>query len=396
MDTLVLTLEYPNRASYYEDWRDAFRTAPEFKTTVVNIFTKDGRQEARRLAARAELIVLLHACTADSLDYVRPLTSALQARRGRLFCFVGNELNLPWAPLGAKIAWLGTVRPQIVATQMLEECGHFLYRDVAERAVSLPHGLNTDIFKSSRDYAARPIDIGARSYRYIAYLGDDDRNRLYDYFLGHRFVPALNLDFSTEHRFDRLGWAAFLDSCKGTISTEAAGWWLERDDRTVMAIREWAARQQGGGIVISADSWLQRLGRRLPHGLKVWLRRRLKSGLVRHEAMAAETLDPKEVFERFFSKVEKPPVYAKCISSRHFDAIGAGTVQIMFPGRFNDILVADRHYLALAPDFSNIDAVMARFRDPAEHRRIAGEALEHVLAHHTYRHRLAALAEMVK
>ena len=343
-----------------------------------------------RRSQDADLIVVLHACTADTLDHVEPLVAALGQRRGRLVSFVGNEVNLPWSPLGPKIAWLRAVRPDIIATQLLVECGHYLYEGCAKRIISLPHALNTAIFRPQAHPLERPIDLGARSYRYLAYLGDDDRNRIYDFFLQHRFEPPLALDFSTEHRFDRAGWADFLGRCKGTIATEAGTWWLERDDRTVLAIRRWAAERQRG-IVIPADSALQRLGRRLPHGLKTWLKRNLKRGLIRHEAFAAETLNSTEVFERFFAKLDKPPIYGKCISSRHFDAIGAGTVQIMFPGRYNDILEADRHYLSLKPDFSNIDTVIERLRDPNERRRISDSALEHILAGHTYAHRIATL-----
>jgi hypothetical protein len=70
-------------------------------------------------------------------------------------------------------------------------------------------------------------------------------------------------------------------------------------------------------------------------------------------------------------------------------------IQIMFPGRYNDILEAGRHYLALQPDFSNIDEVMARFRDRAERERIAEAAHAHVMAAHTYPHRMAQLAAIV-
>jgi len=359
---------------------------------VINIFTEGGRHEAIRRARDAELIVVLHACTADTLDHVEPLVGSLQQRRGRLVSFVGNELNLPWSPLGPKITWLRAVKPDLIATQLLLEGGRYLYEGCAKRIISLPHALNTAIFQSHMNGVDRLIDLGARSYRYLAYLGDDDRNRIYDFFLQHRFEPPLNLDFSTEHRFDRPGWADFLGRCKGTIATEAGSWWLERDDRTVLAIRRWAAERQRG-IVIPADSALQRLGRRLPHGLKAWLKRNLKRGLIRHEAFAAETLDSAEVFERFFAHQEKPPIYGKCISSRHFDAIGAGAVQIMFPGRYNDILEAGRHYIALNADFSNIDTVMEQFRDPSERRRISTAAFEHILAGHTYTHRIATLVD---
>jgi hypothetical protein len=392
LKTLLLTLDYPSRASYYDDWRDAFAAAPEFDVTVANVFDRSGRAEIERTIGDYELIVALHACTADSLLYVQPLAGALQARRGRFVVFIGNELNLPFAPLGAKIAWLERVRPDVIATQLLEEAGAWLYAEVGARVISLPHALNPDAFQARTPQRDRPIDIGARSFRYLAYLGDDDRNRIYDYFAANRFEPKLALDFSTEQRFERAHWAAFLDRCKATIATEAGSWFLERDDATVLAIRDYLAAKGEGGFVIRADSPLQTLAHRLPYRLKALARRLLRSGPIRHEALAAEQVDFAEVHARFFAGRARAPVYAKCISSRHFDAVGTKTAQIMFPGRYNDILEADRHYLALQPDFSNIDAVMARFRDPAARTAVTEAAHAHVMAGHTYRHRLSRLA----
>jgi hypothetical protein len=392
LKTLLLTVEYPSRASYYDDWRDAFVAAPQFDVTVRNVFDRVVRAEVQRTIGDYALIVVLHACTADSLLYAEPLTGALQARKGRLVAFIGNELNLPFAPLGAKIAWLKRVRPDIVATQLLEEAGAWLYAEVGARVISLPHALNPDAFQARTPQSDRPIDIGARSFRYLAYLGDDERNRIYDYFAVHRFTPKLALDFSTEARFDRAGWAAFLDRCKATIATEAGSWFLERDDATVLAIRDYLAGKNGGGFVIRADSPLRPWAHRLPYAVKALARLLLRHGPIRHEAIAAEKVDFAEIHARFFAGRPRAPVYAKCVSSRHFDAVGTKTVQIMFPGRYNDILEADRHYLALEPDFSNIDAVMTRFRDPAERVRITEAAHAHVMAAHTYSHRLARLA----
>ena len=391
MKTLLLTLEYPSRASYYDDWRDAFVAAPQFDVTVCNIFDRGARADIERGIGAYELIVVLHACTADSLLYAEPIATALQNRRGRLVTFIGNELNLPFAPLGAKIAWLKRVRPDLIATQLLREAGAWLYAEVGARVISLPHALNPDAFQPRTLQRDRTIDIGARSFRYLAYLGDDDRNRIYDYFAANRLDPKLVLDFSTEQRFDRENWAAFLDRCKATIATEAGSWFLERDDATVLAIRDYLAGKNGG-FVIRADSPLRGLGHRLPYALKALARRLLRRGPIQHEALAAERADFAEIHARFFAGRPRPPVYAKCISSRHFDAVGTKTVQIMFPGRFNGILEADRHYLALLPDFSNIDSVMTRFRDPAERTRLAEAAYAHVLGGHTYAHRMQQLA----
>jgi spore maturation protein CgeB len=387
--TLVLTLEYPSRASYYDDWRDAFLHSRLFDATIRNIFHRGERRDLPGEIGAYDVVVLLHSCTADTLYYASELTPILQTRRGLLVSFVGNEVNLPWAPLGAKLAWLQAIAPDVIATQLPLEAGEWLYGSLAAQVVALPHALNPHVFHPTLRQAERPIDIGARSYRYLAYLGDDDRNRLYDFFAAQRFDPPLALDLSTEARYDRAGWAAFLNRCKATISSEAGSWYLERDDATVLAIRDYAARESGW--VLRADSPLQHLARHLPYGVKAILRRFLRNTMLRHEALDAERLDFAEVNRRFFADRPRASVYSKCISSRHFDAIGCKTLQIMFPGRFNDILEAGEHYAALAPDFANLGEVLLLLKDASARQAIVDRAYEHVMSAHTYAHRLAAL-----
>lgn len=393
MKTLVLTLEYPSRASYYDDWRDAFLHSRLFDATIRNIFHRGERRDLPREIGAYEVVVLLHSCTADTLHYASELTPLLQARGGLLVSFIGNEMNLPWAPLGAKLAWLQAIAPDVIATQLPLEAGEWLYGSLAAQVVALPHALNPNVFHPTLPQTERPIDIGARSYRYLAYLGDDDRNRLYDFFATQRFDPPLALDLSTEARYDRAGWAAFLNRCKATISSEAGSWYLERDDATVLAIRDYAAQESGW--VLRADSPLQHLARHLPYEVKAILRRFLRGTVFRHEALGAERLDFAEVNRRFFAGRPRAPVYSKCISSRHFDAIGCKTLQIMFPGRFNDILEAGEHYVALAPDFANLGEVLLLLKDASARQAIVDRAYEHVMSAHTYGHRLAALQSVL-
>jgi hypothetical protein len=394
MRTLLLTVEYPRRASYLDDWRDGFLACAALDVTVRNVFHRGARRQVRREIGEFDLIVVLHSANADTLSYVLPLAGALQARRGRLVSFVGNEVNLPWAPVGSKIAWLKAAAPDIIATQLLEEAGAWLYAETGARVISLPHALNPEAFYTTLDQGERAIDIGARSYRYLAYIGDDDRNRIYDYFLERRFAPALALDFSIEDRLDRAGWMRFLNRCKATIATEAGSWYLERDDRTVLEIRKEAAKRRTG-LTIKPDSWLQHLARRLPYGMKARLQRMLGQGPIQYEAVSAEQFEFAEIHRRFFAGRARAPVYSKAISSRHFDAIGTKTLQILFPGRYNDILTAGEHYLALEHDFSNIDAVLAVLRDDGARRRIVDRAHDHVMSAHTYRHRIETLLSIL-
>ena len=100
--TVVLTVQYSTRSSYYLDWAETFEESPLFEATTFNLFRGDLRRAARRAIQDAELVVALHSCSADTLDFIRPLTGALKLRRGRFLMLVGNEYNVPWSRIGEK------------------------------------------------------------------------------------------------------------------------------------------------------------------------------------------------------------------------------------------------------------------------------------------------------
>ena len=88
-------------------------------------------------------------------------------------------------------------------------------------------------------------------------------------------------------------------------------------------------------------------------------------------------------------------MYSKAISSRHFEAAGTGTCQILVRGRYNDILNAGEHYIPLDPDMSDAHEAIERFADPFERRRTADSSYALVHDGHTYRHRSATLHTML-
>jgi hypothetical protein len=392
--TVVLTVRYGVRASYYEDWLDAFTASPLFATTSYNLFRRDERRAAMRALGQAELVVALHSCSADTLEFLLPLREALKARRGRFLMLVGNEYNLPWAPLGEMRRLMRDVGTDWTATQMPLEAGQYLYADCAAHVLSVPHAANEAVFRRDKPDEARSIDLGGRSFRYPVFLGDDHRNRVYDLFADLGPAAGLRVDISTESRLDRPDWAAFLNDCRGTVGTEAGSWYLERDDRTALAIREFL-RARSGAPTIRADSWLHAAARRLPYGVKASLKSVLARSSLRHEALDAGDEAFAEVQARFFAGRPHCPAYSKCVSSRHFEAAATGTGQILVKGRFNDILEAGRHYIPLDADLANAPEAIERFKDTAERRRIADAAHAWVHEAHTYRHRLAQLHEAV-
>ena len=159
-------------------------------------------------------------------------------------------------------------------------------------------------------------------------------------------------------------------------------------------IREYLRGRARGGV-LRADGLAHSLSRRLPYAVKEVLKGSLRWLPLRHEALDYSDAEFADVQAQFFSDRPRAPVYAKCISSRHFDAAGTATCQVLMRGRYNDILVADEHYLAVDADFANLDDVLRRFRDPGERRRIADNAYAHVGERHTYRSRVASLYRAV-
>jgi hypothetical protein len=392
--TVVLTLRYGVRASYYEDWLEAFETSPHFTVTSFNLFRRSERRAAMRAVHDAELVVALHSCTADTLQFINRLRGALKARRGRLLVLIGNEYNLPWIRLGDKRSFLREVGADFAGTQLPLEAGQYLYGDCAAAVLAVPHAVNQNVFRRDKPDEARAIDIGSRSFRYPVYLGDDARNRVCDVFAKIGPATGLRVDIANNGRLDRLGWAAFLNDCRGTIGTEAGTWYLERDDRTALAIRDFL-RARSKAPNIRADGRLHAAVRHLPYGLKAGLKAVLASSRIHHEALDSSDADFSEIEARFFIGRPRCPAYSKCISSRHFEAAATGTCQILVCGRYNGILEANRHYIALDADLGNAPAAIEQFCDPAERRRIANAGHDLVHDAHTYCHRLAALHQAV-
>jgi hypothetical protein len=389
---LVLYAQYTTRLSYNDDWLDAFEAYPAFETRAINIVATDPAK-VRAALANIDAIVLLHSTNGDTTDYLEPFSSILAERRVPLLTFVGNEVNLPGSTISAKRRLFASIRPDWIATQLLKEAGVFLFGDLVQKAViSVPHALNVNAYRPKRDFVHRSIDIGCRLARYLPHIGDNDRNRLVDAFLALGRQGRFKVDIS-DAKLNREGWADFLNNCHGAVATESGSWFLERDDATVEAIRRYIRGASRGVVVIPNDFFLRKLGQNLPWHFRTILRSILVSGPIRHETLLNEKMSFDDIYARFFANRQRAPVYGKCISSRHFDAIGTKTCQIMFRGRYNDILEADLHYLALDDDFANLDEVLRRFSDPSVRNVIVEQAHAHALASHTYTHRMRQVAK---
>lgn len=386
--TLILALIYPNRVSYYDDWRNAFEKHPGYECSVRNIMTLTPTQ-LRAEIEQFDAIILLHSCNSDTLDYFAPLVPVLAERRSaRLATFVGNEFSSPYVSTAQRVRLFAEARCDIVATQLLQEAGDYIYAASGARIVSMPHALNPAVFTPGPE--ARDRDIGVRGYKYPPYLGDDDRNTMMRFFIENGARMKLSVDVGEDKRLNRADWASFLQTSYGTITTETGSWYISPNDELINRIYDYL-KSKRSGIVISNESPLRRAARHLPSPVKAVLWRLLQKGPIGFEVLDDYNTSFAELNEVFFRHESRASAYGKAISSRHFDAIGTKTCQIAYRGRFNDILTADAHYLALDRDLSNADAVVARFKDRGERSRIAQAAYDLVMAEHTYHHRADAM-----
>jgi len=393
---LTLHARYTDKLSYYDDWLDAIRRNSSFDVVDIDIVPAASGNRIKQAIREVDAVVLLHSTNADSIVHLDRHVPVLANRRVPMIVFVGNEVNLPGFTIAGKRRVFSAIRPEWIATQLLEEAGQYLFGDIATNAVvPIPHALNPSEFRPIVNPNARPIDLGSRVTRYIPHLGDNDRNRIADAFIKIGRERGLKIDISND-RFNRSGWANFLNLCKGTVSTEAGSWFLEKDDTTVEAVRQYVFKQ-AGGILVGYDSRLWPIVQLLPSRARQMLKRIVRGVgfLVTYETLANTAHSYDEIHDRFFKDKPSPSIYGKCISSRHFDAIGTKTCQIMFRGRFNDILKPDQHYFALDHDFSNLEEVLARFSDLTQRLAVVEDAYVHVMEGHTYAHRMRLLYDIL-
>ncbi len=101
LNTAIVYSAYGSRASYYDDWLDAFSNAPYFKTRSFNIAVNEPKKDFIQTIAEYDLIVLLHSVNADNLIYAREILPALQKRKGKLLLLSAMKSVYPapqWSP----------------------------------------------------------------------------------------------------------------------------------------------------------------------------------------------------------------------------------------------------------------------------------------------------------
>lgn len=350
---LVFASHYASRSvSYYWDWFEAICSYPGFDVDVVSTLAKTrlAFELLRRRGRSYDLIVFPYGFYYANDDRrSRCLFQLLGDVRGVRVYFLENEYRF----LNRKMAYATMLDADYVTTQVPKDVADLVYSPFLppERIVSLPHGLNeTAAAALFGEFGAqvRDIDLDFTGDPYGFYLGHQERYEMVRFFVENadRLGLKVSCNYGRDRKMERREWIAHLCRCKGVLHQESGGDFFETNDSTRIKVAAYL------------------------------------------EAHPAATFE--EVFELFFRNYPRP-MKVRCISSRHFDAIGARTCQIMFPGRYNDILRAGEHYLALNRDFGNVDDVLRQFRDEGYRTEMVRRTYEYARDGHTLKHRVAHL-----
>ena len=331
--------------SYIVDWREAWEASPDLDPVLVDVNDALAMARAPRQVRDADLVVVLHSAAGDNLRRIRRLGPALQRRRAPLLLFFGNE----YMGMTEKIGFARSVGAEFIGSQLQLESARWLYAESEATVLAMPQALNPRVYRQLG--GPRDTDIGFRGDLYDqAYaLGDVERISILREVKARG--PELGLTIDIEYgRVERQAWNKLLNGWLGITGAESGTYFLERDDDTRNRVIEFLRLQP--------------------------------------------TAEWAEVYARFF---EGRPVEhsGKAISSRHFEALGTETVQVLVEGFYNGILEPDLHYLAVRRELSNLEEVLRRFSDQALRIEIARRGRELALSAHTYTHRVRSAVEAV-
>lgn len=407
---LMIYIDEP-KMSYLQDWIEAFKNSEFFNLRFFEL-TKISYNDIVKLSRQLsndEFVIFHHSVlrTSYNIKIFKKFLPLFRDRKFKLLTFIGDEVNLHNSPLSEKINILKEMKPDFICSQLLKEAADYLYSDTRSTVIEMPHALNEKVFISYKDVKLREYDIAAISVPYPIYLGDDEREKIFNYFVSKskKYDLLCNIikteDLIDKRRLSREEWVSFLNNTKGTIATEAGSYYLDKQDTLIMDIIDYLQANIVNKKVIRSDSFVKKIYDLIPVSktikikIKKYLLKKVNFLTTDSDILFDYNFYPK-IYEKFFAKRQKPHYYGKAISSRHFDAIGTKTVQILFEGRYNDILKPDEHYICLKKDFSNIDEVIEKFKDTDFCIKIANDAYSYILENHTYTHRIKTLYEKIR
>jgi len=333
--------------SYYQDCLNGFLNHPDLDVSVLDIQNLKTSLRAITVRSSYDAVIFLHATFNVMVDNARlPLLKNLLRRvRGKRAFFLNNEFR----QLDVKCQMADYLGADAIISQLCDDDASLLYQQLWQRQIlSMPYGVDLADFQPHTPFTDRPIHIGFRGDYYPSYVGHDDRDLLLDAFHDRVQDRPIHTDIQVGERFDRLGWVKFLNQCQCLIGHEAGASRIDHDDN----IRNFINAQE----------------------------KRLPQDNFRQLMLA---LRETGVFDA--------PPSGRIAAPRNFEALATKTAQILLPGRYNDVLQKDVHYIELQRDFSNVDEVIEKVQDTTYLETLADRAYEDAVQHHTYRHRIDTL-----
>lgn len=334
--------------SYVNDWKEAFAAHPRLNCQHLDAQNLIAAKAVLKQVKDFDLIVLFHSALGDMVSTLNLLAPALCARRGVLLALVGNEYDL----MPEKITFLKKTGAQVVGTQLPLAAGRWLYQELEQagtRIVAAPHGLNPAVYHPRPDIS-RSADAGFRGSFYPAWVGEEARNALIRWFRDKGAEQGLTVDISAGC-LDREVYASHLCSFRAVVGGESGMRCLERDAKALTAAKAFARQNP--------------------------------------QATA------EDIYNRFYMNVLSA-VDGRAVSSRHFEPMGTKTAQVLVEGFYNGLLLPGKHYIAVNPDFSNLQDAVLQLKDKALCGQMAEYAYADAMENHTYARRVESLVSQVE
>ena len=372
----LIEARYDYQMSYLDNWRDAWCSAAD-NYKVFNIANNQGLMEYQKESSNFDLIVVLHSVSSDSNLWLQKLNQVQVTNRPPMVMFVGNEFSSPFLSTEKRLDLISQISPEFIATQLPIDSAKWLYERVGSKVIAAPPGM--PLLTTKDKSISRDIDLGFRGFRYPWYLMDNERNNVVDQVIDIFKNQNLVVDASHEKRLNSSEWFGFLSRSRFTVSSEAGAKYIFRDDQVWNPVKEYFATEKKFSALDNDVSGMNLL-RRLPSPLKSMLKKFLSNlglnqgSLYKPDSKELEKLISLVDLEKYESR------NGKCISSRHFDAIAAGTWQILAPGKYNDLLIPNTHFIPWA----NTNDFRALIENEVSRKSLSIQAFDDLSQNHSY------------
>ena len=376
----LIEARYDYQMSYLDNWRDAWCSAVD-KYKVINIANNQGLMEYQKESSNFDLIVVLHSVSSDSNLWLQKLNQVQFTSRPPMVMFVGNEFSSPFLSTEKRLDLISQISPDFIASQILIDSAKWLYERVGSKVIAAPPGM--PVLSTNNSSPSRDIDLGFRGFRYPWYLMDNERNNVVDQVIYVFKNQNLLVDASHEKRLNSSEWFDFLSRSRFTVSSEAGAKYIFKDDQIWNPVKEYFATEKKFSALENDVSGMSLL-RRLPAPLKSILKKFLSNlglnqgSLYKPDSKELEKLISLVDLEKYESK------NGKCISSRHFDAIAAGTWQILAPGKYNELLIPNTHFTP----WKDTNDFTALIENEVLRKSLSIQAFDDLSQNHSYRARV--------